>query len=97
MANLNEAEQRYFALPKKQRRGPEPDWYQAAQQAEAEAANVVEKLHLRIARTPARTREGLAIKMRLLAAAYGEDLDSDTGDARDLASCLIRSLVTDLS
>jgi hypothetical protein len=51
MANLNEAERRYFALPRRQGRGPEPAWYAVAQQAEADAAAVVEKRHLQIART----------------------------------------------
>lgn len=96
MASLNEAERRYFALPARQRRGPQPAWYVAAQQAEAGAATLVEKLHLQIARTRAPGREGLALKVRLLAAAYGEDLDTDAGDAADLVSCLIRSLAADL-
>lgn len=96
MANLNEAERRYFALPRKKRRGPEPDWYMAAQQAEKEAAGLVENLNFRIARTRAPGREGLALKVRLLAAAYGEDFKADAGDAEDLVSALIRSLLADL-
>ena len=31
------------------------------------------------------------------AVAYGDTLDNDVGDAADLVSCLIRSLVSDLS
>lgn len=93
MANLNEAEQRYFALPSKQRRGPEPAWYAVAQRAEADAAAMVEKRHLQIARTWTRSREGLALKVRLLAAACGENLDNDIRDDEDLVSCLVRSLI----
>lgn len=42
-------------------------------------------------------REGLAVKVRLLAAAYGEDLNNDVRDDEDLVSCLIRSLIADLN
>ena len=97
MASLNKAERRYFALPARRRRAPQPVWYVAAQQAEAEAADQVERVHRQIARTRALGREGLALKMRLLAAAYGDTLDNNVGDAEDLVSCLIRSLVADLS
>ena len=96
MANLNEAERRYFALPRKKRRGPAPDWYLAAQHAEAEAAGLVEKLSFQVVRTRAPGQEGLALKVQLLAAAYGEDLKADAVDAEDLVSGLIRSLPADL-
>src|SRR5690242_18342064 len=49
MASLNKAERRYFALPARRRRAPQPAWYVAAQQSEAQAADQVEKLHLQIA------------------------------------------------
>jgi hypothetical protein len=97
IASLSKAERRYFDLPDWRRSGPEPDWYAAAQQAEADAAAIVDKLHLQIARTRAHGREGLAVKVRLLAAAYGEDLNNDVRDDEDLVSCLVRSLIADLS
>jgi hypothetical protein len=98
MAALNEAERRYFALPKRQRRRGGPDWFSAAQEAEAKAAAAVDALCLRIAQTRAASREGLAVKIRLLAAAYGDDPDAESDDDRsdDLVSHLIRSLLVDL-
>lgn len=100
MSRLNEAERRYFALAARRREGPEPDWYRAAQQIEAAAANVVERLTLQIAGTRTVSREGLALKVRLLAAAYGEDPDRverGTHDPDDLVACLIRALIVDLN
>lgn len=99
MAELGKAERRYFALPRSKRRSP-PDWYQSAQRAETLAGDVVEEVSHRIARTRARGREGLAIKVRLLAEAYGQVLETGALEefgSDDLAACLIRSLITDLS
>jgi hypothetical protein len=67
----------------------------AAQQAETEAAGEVEKPHRQIARTRAPDREGLALKVRMLAAAYGDVLDDDVGDTEDLVCCFIRSVLAD--
>jgi hypothetical protein len=100
MSHLSEAECRYFALPTRRRGGPAPDWYRAAQQAEAAAGDVVERLTLQIAGTRAVSREGLVLKVRLLAAAYGEDPDRvgrGASDPDDLVACLIRALIIDLS
>jgi hypothetical protein len=99
MAELGKAERRYFALPRSKRRPP-PDWYQSAQHAETLAGDGVEEVSHRIARTRARGREGLAIKVQLLAEAYGqmpENSDLEVPDPDDLVACLIRSLITDLS
>lgn len=99
MRRLFEAERRYFTLPSRQRIGPEPDWFLAAQQAEAEATAVVETITLQIARTPSSDQEGLALKVRLLATAFGEVPDRMVGnppDPDDLVACLLRSLILDL-
>lgn len=100
MSRLSEVERRYFALAAWHREGLEPDWCLAAQQAEAVAADVVERLTLQIADTRTISREGLALKVRLLAAAYREDpgrMGCDTPNSGDLVACLIRALIVDLN
>lgn len=99
-SHLSKVEQRYYALPKRQRRGADPVWYLGAQEAETAAAADVEVCSHRIARARAQGREGLAIKIRLLATAYGEDprrLESDLTQEDDLVAALIHSLIRDLS
>lgn len=100
LATLNQADIRYLALSKRQRRGEGPDWYVAAQQAEARVSHVVEGLFLQIARARAPDRAGLAIKVGLLAAAYGIDPDGGGNAGResdDLVAQLIRSLLVDVT
>jgi hypothetical protein len=99
MSGLAQAEGRYFALPRQQRRKSEPDWYVAAQHAEGSASAIVEAVYRRIAQTRADSPEALRMKLRLLAAAYGDDPDASAnsdGDD-DLVACLIHSLISDLS
>lgn len=97
---LAEAEKRLFALPVGRRKGEQPNSYLAAQRAEIAAGEAIEAVHRRIAKTPAVTKQRLAIKVRLLATAHGIDPDTRVtrpGEDDDLASCLIRSLIADLS
>lgn len=96
MHALAQVERRHFTSSHEQRGEADPDWYVAAQRAEAEAAAVFDHLVHQIARARAVSRQALAIKVRLLAAAYGEDLSRRPLDAEDLVSCLIRSLNADL-
>lgn len=100
IANLAEAEKRFFALPLRRRKGKQPNSYLAAQRAEMAAGEAIEAVHRRIAKTPAVTKQRLAIKVRLLATAYGIDPDTRVirpGEDDDLVSRLIRSLIADLS
>jgi hypothetical protein len=90
IAGLAEAEQRFFA----------PNSYLEAQRTEMAAGEALEVIHRRIAMIPASTKHRLAIKVRLLATACSIDLDARTicaGEDDDLISCLIRSLMADLS
>jgi hypothetical protein len=99
MRQLFAAERRYFAPQPKKKAGSEPDWYLAARQAEIETAAVLERLSRRIVRTRATTRDALAVKVRLVADAYGVNLGRDGAADRedgDLGACLIRSLLLDL-
>lgn len=98
MANLAQAERRYFALPRRHLRKADPDWYIAAQQAEAIAGALVEKIYRRIAQTRADSSASLLIKLRLLAVIYGDNPDAtESGEEdEDLVSSLIRSLIADL-
>lgn len=94
---FNAAERRYFSLSKRRRRGEKPSWYVEAERAEAATGSVVEESMLMLARLRTTTREGLVIKARLLAAAYGLSLGSGVSDDDDLVACLISSLLDDLA
>jgi len=100
IAGLAEAEKGFITLPVRRRKGKQPNSYLAAQHAEMAAGEAIEAVHRRIAKTPAVTKQRLAIKMRLLATAYGIDPDTRVirpGEDDDLVACLIRSLIADLS
>ncbi len=53
-----------------------PEEYAAAQRAEADAGTAMEAVYWQIAGTPAKRLAEAAIKVRVLAAAYGSDLRS---------------------
>lgn len=100
MAGLADAERRLYALPARRRRRSPSKLCLKAQRAEAVAGEAVEAVHRRMAMTPAATKEGLLVKMRLTASVYGIDPDAAIirpGEHDDLMSCLIRSLIVDLS
>ena len=92
IAVLDQAERRFLALPKSRRKRPPPDWYEIAHDAEAAAGEAKEAAYLKVAATPASTRAGQALKLRLLAQAYGMSLD----DPPLRSWVLIRSLAKDL-
>ena len=99
MASLADAERCLYALPARRRRRS-PSNLCLAQRAEAVAVEAVEAVHRRVVMTAAVTKEGLLVKMRLMASAYGIGLDAAImrpGEHGDLMSCLIRSLIVDLS
>lgn len=76
-----------------------PDWYQVAHDAEAAAGEAKEATYLKVAATPALMRAGQALKLRLIAQAYGITLDDPplrSSEADDLVAVLIRSLANDL-
>jgi len=100
MAGLTEAEKRLFALPARKRKRVRSKSYLEAQRAEAVAGEAVEAVHRRVAATPAMAMAGLRAKVRLMAGVYGIDPNATIirpGEHGDLMSCLIRSLIVDLS
>lgn len=91
-------ERRYIAVPRRQQRKGEPDWYVAAQASEAQACVALNAIYLRISEATALDVSVLALKLRLLASAHGMHPDREQDDeARDLASRLIRSLLREIS
>lgn len=99
MVALEQAERRFFALPKGMRKHARPEWYQAALRADADAGDAKETIHSKIAARPAPTRVGQALKLRLLAEAYGIRLDTCAKrliETDDLVAMLILSLADDL-
>ena len=72
-----------------------PAWYATAVRRERAEAAALEEIYKAIARARARTRSGLAIKVRLLATLYGEVLDQGP-DPSDMVSVMIHSLLTDV-
>lgn len=100
LKGLVEADKRFFALSRRAQRHARSTWYKKACDADALAAEAYEAIEAQIASTPAPTRMGLYLKVRLLAEAYRVDLDNQAVPAReenDLVARLIRSLAADLT
>lgn len=99
MTELARAEQRSaeIAEPKKRCRR-RPAWLAAAQIRETATGDTLEVIYGQVAQTPARTKAGLAIKLRLVALLYGENVDEhcEEGDP-DLIARLLRSLLIDVA
>jgi len=75
---LAQAEQRFAALPEKERRSyPRPAWLVAAQDREAAADQALETIYRQLADTPAESKFGLAMKLQIVVLLYGENV----GDA----------------
>jgi hypothetical protein len=75
-----------------------PDWYRMAEADHEVAGGAVEAIYRRMATTPTRTREGLAIKLRVLATLYGEDLAGPVdGDEADAFAHMLRSIIADVA
>jgi hypothetical protein len=94
MDRLESAEKRLSQLPgTKRARGRRPAWYLAAVQKERITGKNLERTYHQIARVRAKTKVGLAIKVRLLADLYGELV----GSPDDMMSVLLKSLLEDLT
>jgi hypothetical protein len=96
MDELAAAEQRLSGWRRSKGSGRPPAWYVAAVRRERTAGAALEEIYKAIARARARTRSGLAIKVRVLATLYGEVLDQGP-DRSDMLSVMIHSLLTDVS
>jgi hypothetical protein len=99
MTKLARAEQRFAAMAAPKKRGRRrPAWLAAAQERETATGDALEVIYYQIAQTPARTKAGLAIKLRLVALLYGETVDEpcQEGDP-DLVARLLRSLMSDVA
>jgi hypothetical protein len=74
-----------------------PTWFLADEEDEAAARAVIDSLYEQIADTRAHTKAGLAIKLRLLAALYGDDPTAARDDCEvDVGSRLLRSMIEDV-
>lgn len=96
MSELAGAEQRLSRTEKGSSRRKPPSWFGAAEAKEQAAGDALELIYQQIARTPAHTKAGLAIKLQLTATLYGENLDEDKGGI-DMVSQLLQSLIADTS
>lgn len=99
MTELARAEQRFAAMAEPRKHGRRrPAWLAAAQDRETATGDALEFIYGQMARTPARTKAGLAIKLRLVALLYGENVDEpcQEGDP-DLVARLLRSLMIDIA
>jgi hypothetical protein len=94
MDELADAERRFLEAPRSGR--GRPVWYRAAIRREREAGSDLEDVYKGIAGVRARTTPGLAIKVKLLAALYGQIPGQDP-DESDMVSVLIDSLLKDVS
>lgn len=96
MTELAQAEQRLSEVQTEEgsSRQRRPSWYAAAEGREEAAGDALELIYQQIAQTPAHTKAGLAIKLQLMAALYGETL-SEAVDDSDMVSQLLRSLIVD--
>lgn len=93
------AERRFFGLPRRQRKRAIPDWYTAAQEAEASTVDALDAIYVQIAETCVTAKAGLTLKLRLLATAHGlrSGLEGDNETATDLSARLICSLQRDVA
>jgi hypothetical protein len=96
MDGLAAAEQRLSEWRRTKGRGRPPAWYGAAVRRERTAGAALEEIYKAIARARARTKSGLAIKLRVLATLYGDVLDQGP-DQSDMVSVLIDSLLKDVT
>jgi predicted ArsR family transcriptional regulator len=96
MDELAAAEQRLSKWRRTKGSGRPPAWYGAAVRRERTVGAALEEIYKAIARARARTRSGLAIKVRVLATLYGEVLDQGP-DQSDMVSVMIHSLLADCS
>lgn len=95
MDELAAAEQRLSKWRRTKGRGRPPAWYGTAVRRERTAGAALEEIYKAIARARARTNSGLAIKVTVLAALYGEVLDRRP-DQSDMMSVMIHSLFKDV-
>ena len=95
MDELAVAEQRLSEWRKTKGSGRPPPWYGAAVRRELTVGAALEEIYKAIARSRARTRSGLAIKLRVLAMLYGEVLDQGPNQS-DMVSVMIHSLLSDV-
>lgn len=65
--------------------------------AEAAAGDLIEAICRRIVTTPASTRAGVAIKVRLFSAMYGDDPSRQSDADGDIETRHLRSILSDLS
>lgn len=94
MDELGQAERRLSDLVTDRPPARQPAWFVAIARKEQAAGDALEQVYQQIARTRAHTKEGLGIKLRLLAALYG-GISDETADEADMVSLLINSLIED--
>jgi hypothetical protein len=97
-ARLSQAERRLARQPAADAKEPLPAWFEAAEAAESAASALIGRLCIQIANIPARTKAGLAVKLRLVAGVFSED-DSAAGrraGRSDVGERLIESIMLDV-
>jgi hypothetical protein len=96
MDELAAAERRLLEKPRSEGGGRRPVWYGEAVRREQRAGTALDDIYKTIARVPAHTKSGLAIKVTVLATLYGEDVEEGP-DQSDLVSVMIDSLLKDVT
>lgn len=97
MDELATAEQRFAELSEEHKHvRRSPTWLRAAQDREATTGAALENIYREIAKTSARTKSGLAIKLQIITLLYGESID-DVENNKDMVLVLLQSLITDCS
>lgn len=94
MDELAQAERRLSDSSRSPQSARQPAWFVAIVRKEQAAGDALEQVYQQIAQTRAQTKEGLGIKLRLLAALYG-GISDETADETDMVSVLINSLIED--
>jgi uncharacterized membrane protein len=97
-ARLSQAERRLARQSAVDAKEPLPVWFEAAEAAESAASALIGRLCIQIANTPARTKAGVAIKLRLLGDVFRDD-DGAAGQTQSrngLGERLMRSIMMDV-
>lgn len=97
-ARLSQAERRLARQPTAEAKEPLPPWYEAAALAENAAYTLIKRVCGQIADMPARTKAGLAVKLRLLADMFADDegAASKITDRADIGARLMKSIMFDV-